>query len=175
MQKNIIYIILLLLTLSTVTAQLYIPIDEGYNGVKLGYYRGNDYGYLSQNNTWIGNQIFDGNVTINNATIINYEILNVTGNVTATDFCYLNGACISDQVSYLNSTISELNDSIIEVNNSVNNLNQTLQNDYYRNDANINATDYNITTDIYKMGNNESFGMWSNSTDFVIGYIEGLN
>ena len=45
---------------------------------------------------------------------------------------------------------------------------------YWTKTENIDQTGYNITADTYKMGNNNSFGVWSNSTDMVIGYIQGL-
>jgi hypothetical protein len=45
---------------------------------------------------------------------------------------------------------------------------------YWTKTENIDQTGYNITADTFKLGNNNSFGVWSNSTDMVIGYIQGL-
>lgn len=99
MRKNILFILLILLCLNTVTAQLFIPIDEGYDGVKLGYYRGTDYAFLSQDNNWTGTNIFK------NFTWINYEQFNVTGQINATGIMaeniYTQSKVINESENYL--------------------------------------------------------------------------
>ena len=61
-------------------------------------------GKLNGNNTWTGINTF------HNYTIINYEILNITGDIIANDFCYSNGTCLTQGLTYEADTLQSVTD-----------------------------------------------------------------
>jgi hypothetical protein len=99
-----ILILLISVSISFASQQLVSPImDESDPFFRM-------YGVAAYNNTITENYLWTGNQTFFNITVYNMSVYNITGNVTASGFCYLNGTCIEgyltvyDNVCFSNGT-----------------------------------------------------------------------
>lgn len=190
MKKNIllfIYLVVFLVSCNVVFAYRSALVAPGFDRYST---ERNLIGFLAGDNIWTGYNIFQ------NVTIQNLNYMNVTGPVNATEYCFQNDGCISSWDNLTNSNISwnDLNDIPTGFADGIDNTSSVSLAGYFNSEANLtgllddnyvnvggdtmtgnlNMSNNNLTNVKEVSVINSSYGMWSNSTDVVFGYIEGL-
>ncbi len=122
---------------------------------------------------------------LNNIIITNLETINVTSNITAQKFCYIDGTCVMDYIIDIQTDITNINNNITDINNNITDINNEIEDivPYTGADKNVNIGNYNVTAEYFK-GNGslltdinivESDPIWNNEKNNYLRNDENID